>query len=100
LAPELAEGVEMGRGGAELGHGEGDLAAPKGIGQLDERAGSSLRREAVGVDDETAGAIAEGSPAVSRAKDVLRGQPAGAHFFIAPEQVALRAPPLGQQAVS
>jgi hypothetical protein len=53
----------------------------------------------VGVDDDSAAAIAERGPAVRFAEDISSDEFSRPHFFIPPEYVALRVFALGEQAV-
>src|SRR5437899_10576763 len=53
----------------------------------------------VGINDDSPAAIAEGGPAVCSSEEVLGGQLARAHLFVAPEDVTLRMGPLGEQSI-
>ena len=55
--------------------------------------------DTVRVDDDAAAAIAKRGPPVGLAPDALRGELAGSQLLIAPEHIALRVLPLGEQPV-
>ncbi len=99
VAPALAQDLEVGGGGAEERVGEGDFAAPGGVGGVAEPAGGAGCCQQIGVIDDAAGAVAELAPAAGFAEDAAGGKLAGAEFFVVPEDVALGVVFFGEEAV-
>src|ERR1041385_9444425 len=95
----LAQGVEVGGGGAKLRIGESHFSTPGIICKFENGMGDGAGRKAVGIINQATGPITKKRQAIALTECVLSGQLARAHFFIAPEQIALPVVGLGEASI-